>query len=224
MENILIVEDDQGIRKLEKDYLLQNGFNIFEASNGKEALNLFKKQSLDLIILDLNIPVLDGITVCKKIRETSSIPIIMVTAKTKEIDELIGLEVGADDYIKKPFSPRVLVSRVKTILKRPKQIDPQILKYKQLTLNKTSRQIYKNGKPIELTSIQFDILYKLLKIPGKVYTREELMQIYSNSNDIYDRTIDAHIKNIRKKIEANPKKPQYILTVRGVGYKSNEQT
>lgn len=220
-KNILIVEDDNGIRKLEKDYLLkEDDFKVFEALDGKKALQIFSRQQLDLIILDLNIPLIDGITVCKKIREKSSIPIIMVTARTKEIDELKGLEIGADDYIKKPFSPRILVSRVKVLLKRSLDMNIEKLKFGNLELNINSRELIKRNKPIKLTKIQFDILYKLLKHPGTVFKREDLLH---SNREIYDRTIDAHIKNLRKLIEDNPKKPQYILTVRGVGYKSNEK-
>ena len=223
MKKILVVEDDKGIRQLEKDYLIKEGFTVIEASNGKEALLQFKKHQPDLIILDLNIPLINGIDVCKQIRENYSTPIIMVTAKTKEIDELKGLEVGADDYIKKPFSPRILISRIKAVLKRPKNLTSNQIIYGDLTIDINKRYVYKKNRLINLTSLQFDILHQLVQTPGKVYTREELIDMYNINNNIFDRTIDAHIKNIRKAIEDNPKSPKYILTVRGVGYKSNEQ-
>lgn len=225
MEKILIVEDEKEIREIEADYLSKEGYSIIEAENGDQAIQLFTKENPDLILLDLNLPLLDGVEVCKIIREKSGVPIIMVTARTKEIDELLGLEIGADDYIKKPFSPKVLVSRVKALLKRPQIMDLETITKGSIKMNLEARTIYVNNELREITSVQFNILQQLISNPGKVFSRYDLIDKSYNkddSPDIFDRTMDSHIKNIRKIIEENPKKPKYILTIRGIGYKFNE--
>ena len=221
---ILLVEDDDGIRQIEKDYLVAAGFQVLEATDGQTALDRFETTPVALAILDLNLPVLDGITVCRQIRLVSAIPILMITAKTSEIDELVGLDVGADDYLKKPFSPKVMVARVKTLLKRPDLSQTQApLSLGDVTLDIERHQITKRGRPVNLTATQFNMLLLMAKHPGKVFDRETLMtQGYGRvlPPDIYDRTIDTHIKNIRQAIETQPQKPKLILTVRGYGYKA----
>lgn len=221
---ILLVEDEADIRQIEKDYLAQAGYGVVEARDGEQALEVFTSRPVDLAILDLNLPVLDGLTVCRTIRRSSSIPILMVTAKTSEIDELAGLDVGADDYIKKPFSPKVMVARVKALLKRPQiQKDANIISLGDVTLNVDQHQVTKAGRPVALTATQFNMLAVMLQNPGKVFSREELMtKGYGRvlPPDIFDRTIDTHIKNIRKAIESHPDKPALIQTVRGYGYKA----
>jgi len=227
MKTILIVEDEKEIRTIERDYLVNEGFKVLEAEDGKQALDLFWKENVDLVVLDINLPVTDGITVCKRIRSESNVPIIMVTARTQEIDELIGLEVGADDYVKKPFSPKILVARVKSLVKRPEiSSDDEILEAKGIRLEPAKQRIIKGKKVIDLTTNQFNLLYNLMRNAGNVLTREDLIERSYDSNlppDIYDRTIDSHIKNIRKLIERDSKDPKYILTVRGRGYKFNDE-
>ncbi|MCA9386736.1 response regulator transcription factor [Candidatus Dojkabacteria bacterium] len=220
---ILVVEDEDTIREVEKAYLSRAGFSVDEASDGKSALELFSKNKYDLIVLDLNLPEIDGINVCKEIRKLSQVPVIMVTARVEEIDEIIGLEIGADDYIKKPFSPSVLIARVQSILRRTGH---EVIETGGLSIDPERMIIAIKGKEIELTTTQFNILYTLAKRPGKVFTRSEILDYaYDETlpNDVLDRTVDAHVKSIRKAIEPNPKKPKYLLTVIGKGYKFNDE-
>lgn len=223
MSTILLVEDDADIREIEKDYLIRDGFRVVEAADGREALDLFEASSIDLVVLDLNLPVLDGISVCRSLRRHSVVPIIMVTAKVSEIDELLGLEVGADDYVKKPFSPKVLVARVHALLKRPEMTgDSPVVTQGEITLDLAGRSVTRHGQELTLTATQFNMLYILISHPGKVFTREDLIEHGYGKDlppDIYDRTIDSHIKNLRKALEDKPDKPKHILTVRGHGYK-----
>jgi DNA-binding response OmpR family regulator len=220
---ILLVEDDDDIRQIEADYLKNDDFEILEATNGEQAIEIFSQSKVDLVVLDLNLPFLDGISVCKSIRRESGIPIIMVTARTAEIDELFGLEVGADDYLKKPFSPKVLVARVKALLKRPELVsEEKKITHQSLTLDMESRTLTKNNQVLNITATQFNLLYLLMSRPGKVFSREDLIERGYGKDlppDIFDRTIDSHIKNLRKQIEDNPEKPRKIVTVRGHGYK-----
>jgi len=223
MSTILLVEDDADIREIERDYLKREGYVVREAGDGQEALDQFADSAIDLVVLDLNLPVLDGVSVCRAIRRSSGIPIIMVTAKTSEIDELLGLEVGADDYVKKPFSPKVLVARVRALLKRPelKGAEKKIT-HGDLVIDLDSRSAVKHGQNLNLTATQFNMLYLMVSSPGKVFTREDLIERGYGKDlppDIFDRTIDSHIKNIRKVLEDKPDKPKYLLTVRGHGYK-----
>lgn len=223
MSTILLVEDDADIRQIEADYLKREGYKIVEAGDGQQALDLFANQTFDLVVLDLNLPVLDGISVCRALRRQSGMPIIMVTAKVSEIDELLGLEVGADDYVKKPFSPKVLVARVRALLKRPELSGSStVVTHGPVTIDLNGRSVFKNNRSITVTATQFNMLYLLMTHPGKVYTREALIEHGYGKDlppDIYDRTIDSHIKNLRKVLEDKPEKPKLILTVRGHGYK-----
>ncbi|MBN1915447.1 response regulator transcription factor [Candidatus Dojkabacteria bacterium] len=219
---ILIVEDEDAIREVEKAYLARTGYKIVEAKSGQEAMIKFRKSKFDLIILDLNLPGKEGIAVCREIRQISTVPIIMVTARVEEIDEIIGLEIGADDYIKKPFSPGILVARVNSHLRKAKRYS---IKINGLVIDPEKMIVVKNNKIITLTTTQFNILYTLATHPGKVYTRDEILNhAYDKSlpPDILDRTVDAHVKSIRKAIEADPANPEYILTVIGKGYKFHE--
>ncbi len=219
---ILIVEDEDTIREVEKAYLQREDYEIVEAQDGEKALELLRSEKFDLVVLDLNLPKVDGITVCKSLRRFSNIPVIMVTARVEEIDEIIGLEIGADDYIKKPFSPSILVARVQNLLRR---IASKSIKIADLEIDPDKMKVIKGKKEIELTTTQFNILYTLANAPGKVFTREEIMdKSYEDflARDILDRTIDAHIKALRKAVESEPKNPHYILTVIGKGYKFSE--
>ncbi len=226
MSRILIIEDDPEIRKIEKDYLENNGFEVVVAAEGKAGLLMVDTQKPDLVILDLNLPKMDGLEVCKGIRKLSNIPIIMITARTKEFDESIGFDLGADDYIKKPFSPKIMVARVKALLKRAGDVfGEEILNIKDLTFDVANYTLTRGKESITLTKIQYDILIALAKNAGRVLKRDELLDKgYKEAfaNEVFDRTIDAHIKNIRKALGDNPKDPKYISTIRGVGYKFYE--
>lgn len=216
--NILVVEDEKSIREVETAYLKNAGYEVIDAEDGEEALELLETEKIDLVVLDINLPNVDGIEVCKKIRESSMIPIIMVTARIQEIDELIGLEIGADDYIKKPFSPNILVARVKAILKR---IGEGNLSRSGLHLDPQKLEVLLDDKKISFTTTEFNILYTLALRPGRVFTRDQILDMaYKDtiSPDVFDRTVDAHIKNIRKKLKAVNEK-EYIITVIGRGYK-----
>lgn len=199
--NVLVVEDENSIREVQVAYLTKAGFKVYEADTGTKALSIFEKTNIELIVLDINIPELDGITVCKTIRAKSNVPIIMVTARIQDQDELIGLEYGADDYIKKPFNPTVLVARVKNLLKRTY---PNLLSNEYLSIDEEKQRVEVDGKYVELTTTEFKILVTLFKNPGKVFDRENIIvKAYNDfaNGDILDRTVDVHIKNIRKKLK-----------------------
>lgn len=219
MAKILVIEDESSIREIEVAYLKQAGFEVDEVEDGKQALLKISEKKYDLLVLDLNLPEVDGLQVCKTVRETSNVPIVMVTAKVEEIEELIGLESGADDYVKKPFSPAILVARVKKCLER---VGENKLEIFDLTIDPERMEVIQSGKVIEMTTTQFNILYTLANNPGKVFTRDEILdRAYDGTlpPDILDRTVDAHIKTIRKKLDD---KDKYILTVIGRGYKFAE--
>jgi len=216
---ILIVEDEASIREVIKKYLQRAGFEVAEAASGEVAL-LKYNQHIDLIILDLNLPNVDGIEVCRQIKKKVNIPIIMVTARSQETDELNGLQIGAEDYIKKPFSPKVLVARVQALLRRPKEKPAA----GSLIIDAEKMLVHKAGKDINLTTTQFKILLALSSRPSKVFTRSELLACSGEEKrfrQAMERTIDAHIKSIRKLIEDDPENPKYIKTVIGAGYKYN---
>jgi len=220
--NILVVEDENSIREIETAYLKRAGFNVIEAETGTKALSLFERTNIELVVLDINIPGVDGITVCKRIRAKSNVPVIMVTAKIEDQDELMGLECGADDYLKKPFNPTILVARVKALLKRSTN---NVLENKYMQIDEEKQQVKVMGKLIELTTTEFNILVTLFKNPGKVFDRENIiLKAYNDfgSSDILDRTVDVHIKNIRKKLKVQNDLPEFILTVIGKGYKFND--
>jgi len=219
---ILIVEDEQPIRDVIKKYLQLAGFSVEEAGSGEVAILKFNN-SVDLIILDLNLPNRDGLAVCQAIRKKSKVPIIMVTARTEEIDELKGLSLGADDYIKKPFSPKVLVARVQSMLRRAKTSPAPT---GGLAIDEEKMIVKKDGKNISLTTTQFKILQTLVQRPGKVFTRDELLSSSGEEKRLklaMERTVDAHIKAIRKLIEDDPQNPKYIKTVIGTGYKYDHE-
>jgi len=224
---ILVVDDEQKVLNVIEAYLIKEGFEVLTASDGEEALNIFKNEQIHLIILDLMLPKISGEEVCNKIRATSSVPIIMLTAKTEEDSKIEGLAIGADDYITKPFSNRELVSRVKAIIRRTYRdnnplAELLIINNGDLEINIDKMIIKKQGAPITLTSNEFKILIALLTNPGQIFTREQLVnKAFGIDYDGFDRTIDTHIKNIRQKIEDDHKKPRYILSVYGMGYKFN---
>jgi len=222
MKRILVVDDEEMIVRTVKAYLDQEGFKTYTAYDGEEALRAFNEKGPDLIVLDLMLPKLSGIEVTKKIRATSTVPIIMLTAKASEADRVVGLELGADDYVVKPFSPRELVARVRAVLRR---IDGETGANERMVSGKMeidlrSREVAVDSKPIELTPTEFDLLSYLAHHPGQVFTRLQLLrEVQGYTYDAFARTIDTHVKNLRHKIEEDPKDPKYILTVHGVGYR-----
>lgn len=224
---ILVVDDEQKILNVIEAYLIKEGYEVLTASDGEEALNIFKNQQIHLIILDLMLPKITGEQVCNKIRATSSVPIIMLTAKTEEDNKIEGLAIGADDYITKPFSNRELVGRVKALVRRTYRSNRPlaellIVNNGDLEINIEKMIIKKQGINITLTSNEFKILIALLVNPGQVFSREQLVsKAFGIDYEGFDRTIDTHIKNIRQKIEDDHKNPKYILSVYGMGYKFN---
>lgn len=223
MYKILVVDDEVKILDLVRKYLEAEGFSVLTATDGASALDLAKSSNPSLIVLDIMLPKLSGLDVCKELRKFSNVPIIMLTAKSEEIDKLIGLEFGADDYMTKPFSPRELVARIKTVLRRadPRNVQaPETINVGDLELNITAHTATMAGKPLNLTPTEFNILATLAGNPGRVFTRLQLL--YAASGDAfeaYERSIDTHISNLRKKIEKDPSNPRYIITVFGIGYK-----
>jgi len=218
------VDDERQIAEIARDYLQHAGFSVLTAHTGEDALTLARTRRPDLVVLDLRLPRIDGIDVARTLRRESSVPIIMLTARTEESDRLLGLEVGADDYVTKPFSPRELVARVRAVLRRSAGVPPDgLLRTGDVTLD-TSRMTVVRGKtPIELTTTEFLLLAKLAQSPGRVFTRAQLLDAVGGEDaEAFDRSIDAHVKNIRRKLEPDPHRPRYLLTVYGVGYKCAE--
>jgi DNA-binding response OmpR family regulator len=220
-EKILIVEDEKKISDIVKSYLERDGFRVTVADTGEKAIRLIKER-FDLIILDLRLPDIDGEEICSSIRESSDVPIIMLTAKSSEEDRVIGLGIGADDYVIKPFSPRELVARVKAHLRRAKKGEKKVLSFNKgaLEIDTASMEVRKWERVIPLTSTEFKILLSLAERPQVVFSRQQIVNIVQGYDfEGYDRVIDAHIKNIRQKVEDNIQNPVFIKTVYGAGYK-----
>ena len=221
-ETILVVDDEPKIVQLARDYLEKNGFKVLSSGNGQQALAITRQERPDLIVLDLMLPGMDGLDVCRAIRRESDVPIIMLTARAEEADELIGLELGADDYITKPFSPRALVARVRALLRRAQGelLQDEVLRAGDLELDIKRKQVTLSGNPVHLTRSEFSLLETLAKHPGQPLSREQLLErLHGVVYDGVDRSVDSHIKNLRRKIEPDPAEPIYILTVYGFGYK-----
>lgn len=224
-KTILIVDDEPKIVEVVKSYLENSGYNIYEAYNGKQALEIFEKVSPSLVVLDLMLPDMTGEEICRTLRMKSRVPIIMLTAKIEEKDILKGLDIGADDYMTKPFSPRQLVARINALLRRTKENgEPlaDILSYydADLIVDYKNHSVKKGGANVNLTPNEYKILLAMVKYPNKAFTRDELISIVIGEDfEGFDRTIDTHIKNIRQKIETDPKNPKYILTLHGIGYR-----
>ncbi|SHK70768.1 DNA-binding response regulator, OmpR family, contains REC and winged-helix (wHTH) domain [Clostridium cavendishii DSM 21758] len=222
--NILVVDDEKDIRDVVEIYLINGGFNVITAEDGIEALEVLKNEKIDLIILDIMMPRLDGVRACMKIRETQQIPIIMLSAKTEDSDKILGLNIGADDYITKPFNPLELVARVNSQIRRTKVFTETNEKDEYsvgaLTLNSETREVFVEGKFVRLTPREFDILEVLLINIGRVLSTEQIYErVWKEDFCNSDNTVAVHIRNIREKIEINPKDPKYIKLVWGVGYK-----
>ncbi len=224
-EKILVVDDEPQIVTILKAYLENSEYIVTTASDGKTALLKFQSEKPDFIILDLNLPYINGIDLCKIIRKESDVPIMMLTARVEETDRLIGLELGADDYVVKPFSPREVIARVKTIIRRTNLEIPKtnLIQVGDLVIDTDQHTVEAAGRTVDLTPTEFDILVTLASQPKRVLSRLQIMeQSQGNAFEGYERTIDAHIKNIRMKLEKNPKQPAYIKTVFGIGYKFEE--
>lgn len=228
MKTILVVDDEPKITQLVRDYLERAGFAVRVAHDGKMALSVARTEKPDMVVLDLGLPFLDGLDFTREFRKFSNAPIIMLTARAEEVDKLIGLELGADDYMTKPFSPKELVARVRVVFRRIENaanVGMDIIRVADLTLDLPRLRVTASGRDLEeLTPTEFDLLVALARQPGRVFTRAQLLDaIHGVAFESYERAIDAHIKNIRKKIELIPSEPRYILTVYGVGYKFTDR-
>jgi two-component system alkaline phosphatase synthesis response regulator PhoP len=227
-KKILVVDDEPKITQLVRDYLERATFEVRVAHDGKTALSLAKTERPDMVILDLGLPQLDGLDFTREYRKSSNVPIIMLTARSEESDKLIGLEMGADDYVTKPFSPKELVARVRAVFRRMENTfssTAEVIHAADLTLDVSRLRVTTTGREIdELTPTEFELLASLAAQPGRVFTRSQLLDaIHGVAFESYERAIDAHIKNIRHKIEVKPSEPKYILTVYGVGYKFTDK-
>ncbi|MDR0640012.1 MAG: response regulator transcription factor [Spirochaetaceae bacterium] len=222
---VLVVDDEEKILDIVKAYLEVSGFSVFCARTGNEALSIWRREAVDLVLLDLMLPDISGETVCRKIREVSAVPVIMLTAKADEESIVAGLNRGADDYVVKPFSPKQLIARVEAVLRRAVAVrngagQAAVLSSAGLTLNAESRTVRKDGCLIPLTASQFDVLTLLMARPAKIWTRDEIIEAVKGDDfDGFDRAIDTHIKNLRQKLGDDPKSPRYIVTVYGMGYR-----
>lgn len=221
MKKILVVDDEPKIVHLIRAYLEKSGFRALPAYGGRQALDLFAREQPDLVVLDLMLPDIDGMDVARSIRKESNAPIIMLTARAEEADRVAGLELGADDYIVKPFNPRELLARVRAVLRRADGLaKPSVIEAGDLVIHLHSHEVRLKGEIVPLTPVEFNVLTTLAEQPGRVFSRRHLMEaLYNVTYATFERTIDTHIKNLRKKIEVDPKTPKYILTVHGVGYK-----
>jgi two-component system alkaline phosphatase synthesis response regulator PhoP len=222
MKTILVVDDELKITRLLRDYLQQAGFRVVTASDGPGALAAARTERPDLIVLDLGLPGLDGLDVTRTLRRSSDVPIIMLTARAEEADRIVGLELGADDYLVKPFSPKELVARVRAVLRR---VDasvetPDIVRAGDLEIDPSRRTVNLGDRAIDLTATEFELLLHLARSPGRVFTRSQLLDtLHGVAFESYERAIDAHMKNLRRKLETDPANPALLLTVYGVGYK-----
>ncbi len=224
-QKILIIEDEEKIVKIVQAYLEREGYSVLTAFNGKDGMSMAIDEKPDLIILDLMLPEISGWDICRTLRRDSSVPIIMLTARGEDTDKIIGLELGADDYITKPFNPKELVSRVRAVLRRVnnKVGEPAVIVADDLSIDSSKHLVSRNNTVIELTPIEFELLELMARNPGRVYSRLQILdRVQGDSYDGYDRTVDSHIKNLRKKIEIDAEHPRYIITVHGIGYKFRE--
>jgi DNA-binding response OmpR family regulator len=221
-ELILVVDDEPKIVRLARDYLERDGFRVISASDGRSALAAARREHPDLVVLDLMLPGMDGWEVCRALRRESAVPIIMLTARAEESDQVVGLELGADDYVTKPFSPRALVARVRALLRRAQgRLQPQhILRSGGLEIDLEGHRVSLDGDALHLTPNEFKLLAALAQHPGQTLSREQLMDdLHGAAFNSFDRSIDSHIKNLRRKLEADPEHPHFIETVYGVGYR-----
>jgi len=224
---VLVVDDEQRLRDLVRGYLEHEGFNVLAAADGQLALDLARQHGPDVVVLDLMLPGLDGLEVCRRLRTFSDAYVIMLTAKAEEIDRIVGLEVGADDYVTKPFSPRELIARVRAVRRRPRRgaastpadiVLPQ--RFGELTIDQERHEVTRLGQPIALTALEYALLTTLAAHPGRVFTRDQLLEnVWGQDYFGDDHVVDVHIANVRKKLGDDPAAPTYIETVRGAGYR-----
>jgi len=219
---ILIVEDDHNTAALIATYLQREGFTTQTSHDGAEALNLARQQPPGFVILDVMLPQVDGWEICRELRKFSDVPILMLTAREEEIDRVLGLSLGADDYVVKPFSPRELVERVKAILRRTTRLAKaeSLFTHNELSLNTEQRRVTLAGQTIDLTSVEYKLLQALMSVPGKAFSRDDLLNhIYAGGESVIDRVVDVHIGHLRQKLSDDPAEPRFIETVRGFGYR-----
>lgn len=232
MTRILVVDDETALVDLVQSYLVREQYEVLTASDGHAALDLARKAQPDLVVLDIMLPGLDGLEVCRQLRQFSDAYILMLTARTEELDKILGLTVGADDYLTKPFSPRELVARIKALLRRPRQVagvsppqaampeaSPALQRWDALTIDEAQHEVTLQGHPVDLTAREFALLLALAQHPGRVFTRAQLLERVWGDAYYDDHVVDVHMGNLRKKLEADPAHPAYLETVRGVGYR-----
>ena len=228
MKTVLIVDDEPAIVRVVRDYLERAGFHVVSAADGDEALRAFRQHHPDLVILDLTLPTIDGLDVARSLRRDGDVPIIMLTARTDETDRVAGLELGADDYVTKPFSAREIVARVRAVLRRAQsaQIRDEVVRVGDaIALDVARMETTVDGRPVTLTATEFQLLLHMARQPGRVFTRAQLLDaVHGVAVESYERAIDAHVKNLRRKIERDPRAPQHLQTVFGVGYRLAEAT
>ena len=226
MKTVLVVDDEPKIAQLAREYLERAGFAVLVAGDGRSALQQIRSRRPDLVVLDLGLPEVDGLEVTRTVRESSGVPIVMLTARDDELDKLLGLELGADDYMTKPFSPRELVARVRAVLRRTERSvvpNGDRIVVGELALDASKLTTTVAGRPVELTPTEFSLLITMARQPGRVFTRSQLLDaVRGVAFESYERAIDAHVKNLRRKIEPAPHQPRYVLTVYGVGYRLAE--
>ncbi len=226
MRTILLVDDEPKIIKIARDYLERGGFRVLATGDGRDVLPMVRRERPDLIVLDLALPEMDGLDVTRALRKESEVPIIMLTARVDEADRLVGLELGADDYIVKPFSPKELVARVRAVLRRwdGARAGTEVVRAGDLALDVPRMHASLGGRTLDLTPTEFRLLEVLARQPGRIFTRGQLLEaLHGVAVESYERAIDSHIKNLRRKIESDPRRPRYILAVHGIGYKYAEE-
>ncbi len=226
---ILLVDDEESVQKLLRYPLEREGYVVVQARDGEEALERFAPGEIDLVVLDVMLPKLDGLEVCRRLRMQSAVPIIMLTARDDEVDKVLGLELGADDYITKPFSIREFRSRVRALLRRaqlpPVGVRDEAIEVDSLRIDLARRSVQVHGGPVQLTYLEFELLRTLAAHPGRVYSRRLLLELLWGGSEFRDpRTIDVHVRHLREKIERDPSEPEYIFTVRGAGYRFRDLT
>jgi DNA-binding response OmpR family regulator len=221
---VLIVDDEPNIREVVGLYLRRDGHDVVAAADGEEALQVFSESEPDLVVLDLMLPKISGLEVCRRMREDRRVPLIMLTARNEEEERIVGLSLGADDYVVKPFSPRELAARVAAVLRRVGETsgpgDQRVLSFEELRIDPNSREVLVLGEPVTLTAREFDLLYRLASNPGRVYTRDQLMEsVWGYTFSADTSTVTVHVRRLREKLESDPARPRYLQTVWGVGYK-----
>jgi DNA-binding response OmpR family regulator len=224
-ERVLVVDDEERIVSIVRAYLEKEGYRVLTARDGQEALTVFQRERPNLVILDLMLPTVSGWDVCRELRRTSDVPVLMLTARDDDTDKIVGLEIGADDYITKPFNPKELVARVHAVLRRTRPAAPaNVLSRGDLVIDVARHEVRRSGEVVSLTPTEFSLLEALAGSPGRVYSRLQLLErVQGEAYEGYERAIDSHIKNLRQKLEVDPRRPHFVLTVFGLGYKFAEQ-